>query len=113
MTLCFKSSARPPRSPREARSMTEGRRLRGGMSGECLSASTGEPSRQMTERDRARDRARPLAHGVAVIAALDHPFRASAAGDDTDMMAPNDHDPDAGSAGVAADRGPVACEPEV
>ena len=53
----------------------------------------------------------PFAHRVPVVAALDHPFRSGAAGDDADVMAPHDHDSDGGPPRIAPDRGPIAREP--
>jgi hypothetical protein len=50
---------------------------------------------------------------MAVIAALDHPLRSGAAGDDADVMAPYDNGPNTRPAGVVADRGPVPRKPKV
>ena len=46
------------------------------------------------KRDRAGNGTRALAHRVPVIAALDDPLRAGAAGNDADVMAPHHHDAD-------------------
>ena len=67
----------------------------------------------MAERDRARDRARPFAHRVAVVAALHDRLRTGAPGDDADVMPPHHDGTDTRTAGVAADRGPIARDPQV
>src|SRR5215213_854001 len=67
----------------------------------------------MPERDRARDRARPFAHRVAVVAALDHPLRSGAPGDNADVMAPHHDGADARTAGATANSRPIACKPQI
>jgi hypothetical protein len=49
---------------------------------------------------------------VTVVAALDDPLAANPSGDDADVMPPHHDRPDAGPARIAADRSPIAREPQ-
>ena len=61
---------------------------------------------------RSHLRSNAFAYGVAV-AALDDPARTLAAGDDADVMSPHHDHADLRLARIAADRSPVAREPEI
>ena len=50
---------------------------------------------------------------MTVVAALDDPLAAGAAGDDADMMAPDHDGADAGPTGTAPDRSPIPRKPEI
>src|SRR5689334_2927135 len=70
------------------------------------------PILRSAECDRASKRARPLARGAAVIAALDDPFAVRvAAREQTDLMRQHHHHADAGR-GRTSPTGPVAGEIE-
>ena len=81
--------------------------MRGGLAADIRAAA------DMTERDRAGDRAHALAHTISVIAAFHDPTRAGTPGDDADVMAPHDDNTNAGASGIRADRRPVTRKPEI
>jgi hypothetical protein len=81
--------------------------VRGGLAADTRATA------DMTERDRAGDRAHALAHTISVIAAFHDPTRAGTPGDDADVMAPHHDNTNAGASGIRTDRRPVACKPEV
>src|SRR5690242_2730506 len=81
--------------------------VRGGLAADIRAAA------DMTERDRAGDRAHALAHAISVIAAFHDPTRAGTPGDDPDVMAPHDDNTNTGASGIRADRRPVTRKPEI